>query len=92
MNTVQAQSSSLVSKGLGRTLGRFEKKVYLTDMITDRTYSGILNFHIESSNGDLHISMADVSVYEYSSCTPLYDLSDLVLSRPKEMIFIEDAA
>ena len=73
-------------------MGRFEKKVYLTDMVTDRTYSGILNFYIESSDGTLHISMADVSVYEYSSCTPLYNLNDLDLYRPKEMIFIEDAA
>ena len=92
MNTQQTQSQSAVYQGLGRKRSGFESKVYLTDLVTDRTFSGLLNFCVETSNGDLHISMAEVSVYEYSSCTPLYNLSNLDLSRPKGVIFIEEAA
>ena len=92
MDTALVQSSSALSQGISHSNGRFERKVYLTDLVTDRTFSGLLNFCVELSNGDVHISMADVSVYQYSSCMPLYNLSDLDLLRPKSVIFIEDAA
>ena len=92
MITAETQSNTVVSETFSSKASAFERKVYLTDTKADRTFSGLLNFCIESGNGLLHISMADVSVYQYSSCMPLYNLSNLDLSRPKDFIFIEEAA
>ena len=92
MITAETQPTSDILECINLGRSAFERKVYLTDINSDTTFSGLLNFCVESSNGYLHISMAEVSVYQYSSCIPLYNLSHIDLSRPKDFIFIEEAA
>lgn len=66
------------------------RKIYLTDLEQDLTYFGLVE-NIEEKRSRIEVTLLDVTVYEYSSSNYLYEAPAITLSRPKSVIFIEEA-
>jgi len=66
-----------------------KRNVYLTDLERDLTFAGTIESY-EEIKGTIKVSLRNVQVFDYSSSTPLYYLPAISLSRPKNLIYIED--
>jgi hypothetical protein len=66
------------------------QKIYVTDTERNLTFYGSVKSKDEH-NGMISICLLDVSVYEYSSSNYLYHEAEVSFSRPKSLLFIEEA-
>ncbi|WP_183559854.1 hypothetical protein [Mucilaginibacter sp. SP1R1] len=66
-----------------------QRKIYLTDLERDLTFSGFVKSFVESGK-TMDIVLLDVKVYEYSSSNFLYAAPEIAVSRPKSALHIED--
>ncbi|WP_114937388.1 hypothetical protein [Mucilaginibacter endophyticus] len=68
-----------------------KKKIYLTDLEQNLTFAGFLKSYKEV-NDNVIATLHDIEVYDYTSSTPLFCLSETTLTKSKSKIYIEDIA
>lgn len=66
------------------------RKIYATDTERNLTFFGSVK-SMDEHNGIINICLLDVAVYEYSSSNYLYNQAEVTFSRPKSVMFIEEA-
>jgi hypothetical protein len=65
------------------------RRVSVTELDRDLTYTGVVD-SINELDGQTEVSLINVEVFEYSSAFPLYNVSNIRLSRPTNALFIEE--
>jgi len=66
-----------------------QKKIYLTDLEQNLTFSGFLKSYREV-NDNVIATLHDIEVYDYTSSTPLFSLQETTLNKNKCKIHIEN--
>ncbi|SDT06298.1 hypothetical protein SAMN05216490_2402 [Mucilaginibacter mallensis] len=66
------------------------QKIYVTDTERNLTFFGSVK-SMDENHGMITICLLDVAVYEYSSSNYLYHEAEVSFSRPKSLLFVEEA-
>lgn len=74
---------------LSSTSSKQLKKMSVTELDRDLSYVGLVD-SFEDSKGKTVISLINVEVFEYSSATPLYNVSNFKIERPTQSLFVEE--